>query len=69
MTNHSVYFRGWWFSGCGQANLNGKYIVGCKYQPGYPYGIVWGTLWNENEFSAYRSEMKLRKGLVLFKIH
>uniref|UniRef100_A0A914WE74 Fibrinogen C-terminal domain-containing protein n=1 Tax=Plectus sambesii TaxID=2011161 RepID=A0A914WE74_9BILA len=52
---------GWWFSGCGQANLNGLYIDDCHYQPLSPYGIVWGTLWNINELSAYKTVMKLRK--------
>jgi len=54
----SVTFKGgWWYSQCGQVNLNGLYHHGAHASQGD--GINWHA-WRGDTYSAKRSEMKIR---------
>uniref|UniRef100_A0A672J779 Fibrinogen C-terminal domain-containing protein n=1 Tax=Salarias fasciatus TaxID=181472 RepID=A0A672J779_SALFA len=47
-----VYGGGWWFSGCGSANLNGPYRSGMKHQ------LYWDTWKGHHSLTATRMMIK-----------
>ncbi|XP_063285147.1 microfibril-associated glycoprotein 4-like [Pelobates fuscus] len=51
-----IYHGAFWYNGCHNANLNGKYLNGSTSE--YAAGMVW-SLWKGYYYSLKRSEMKM----------
>ena len=51
------YIGAWWYNGCHDSNLNGRYYNGSH--PNKGQGIIWHT-WKGSYYSVKRAEMKIR---------
>ncbi|KAL9985633.1 hypothetical protein ACROYT_G008056 [Oculina patagonica] len=52
-----TYHGAWWYGGCHESNLNGRYLHGAHSS--YADGVNWHA-WKGYHYSAKRAEMKIR---------